>query len=138
LFQCKIFLAKSFFKKIIFSKIFSNVWFAQKNYEMWKSKSGNCHRNLETSGRCCWIPTSRFGLKWPRSGQIRLDLRHFGQIQPAFDHGRITARFWLVSGQPVPATVTVCHLIPVAGCCRIPAPAGFWRPTIAGFQQLDI
>jgi hypothetical protein len=49
----KYFRRNHFQKKIIFSKTFSSVWFARKNYEKWKY---NCRRNPATSSHRCRIP----------------------------------------------------------------------------------
>jgi len=97
---------------MIFSKIFSSVWFARKNYEMRKC---NCCRNQAVSSRCCRILASMFG-------RIRSDPAGFWQWPDSW-------QFWLDSG---------AGRIPVAGCCRIQAQPGFWRSTIAEFEQPNI
>jgi hypothetical protein len=86
IFVIKYFRRNHFQKKIMFSKIFSSVWFARKNYEMRKSEFAKYCRNRATSTGRCWIPTSKFGWirpKWPDSSglQIQPDPSHFVQIR---------------------------------------------------------
>jgi hypothetical protein len=130
-------------EKMMFSKIFSGVWLARKNYKMRKSEFGKC--------RHCWISASKFsrilaGLFWingrirsysvgsqpfwpnpagfvqisavsARSGQSQWDS---GQIQPASNHGQN-----LVNRHP--GTLAGCHRIQVSAGFRQPDAIELWR-----------
>jgi hypothetical protein len=79
-------------------------------------------RSLQNQG-------AHWNMHWNLAGsdQIRPDPGHFGQIQPASDHGRISASF--------SRNLVHQHPVMVARCRRIPAPAIFRWPDVAGFRR---
>jgi hypothetical protein len=118
--------------------------------------TGIRQRSVAAAGfqRACLAGSSHIRPNPDNFGQIRSYPAGSGQKPDSVRSDRIQAKFCRNLVRRHPATVAGCHkilasavfrrqdfgasIIPVAGCCRIPVPLGFRRPTSARFRQLDI